>query len=181
MLIDLVFVATLIQAGDRLLKQMSVPGLAEFTVFFALLWWAWSSLTIHFARRESDDITARLIVFVFVFAIGCIGVLAGRGHAGPYRRLRPVLRFGAAGSGGALCGSGVARRDGTTPCTDLRGRLRLRRGALAASALVPEPWRFGVWALAIAAEMATGLLHDRRDLRNHLSLDASRLSSATGS
>jgi low temperature requirement protein LtrA len=178
--IDLVFIAALIQAGDRLIKNLSIIGVGEFTVFFCLLWWAWSGVTIHFARRNSDDVAARLIVFVFIFAIGNLGVLAGQGllaHTAAFALFYAAARFTL-----ATLYADLAWRDAKARRLALNFAAGFGFGALlwAASAFIPEPWRFGVWGLAVAAEMATGWLHDKNDLRNHLSLDASRLSERYG-
>jgi low temperature requirement protein LtrA len=178
--IDLVFIAALIQAGDRLIRHLGLAGLAEFTVFFALLWWVWSSLTIHFARRDRDDVAARLIVFMFVFAVGNLGVLAGRGvlaHSAAFALFYALARFSLA----ALYAD-LAWRDAKARPLAMNFAIGFSFGALlwAASAFIPEPWRFGFWVFAIAAEMATGWLHDKKDLRAHLSLDASRLSERYG-
>jgi low temperature requirement protein LtrA len=178
--IDLVFIAALIQAGDWLIKHLGLLGIAEFTVFFVLIWWAWSGLTIHFARRESDDVAARLIVFVFVFAIGNLGVLAGRGllvHTAAFALFYALVRLSLA----ALY-LDLAIRDARARRLAVNFAAGFGFGAAlwAASAIVPEPWRFGLWLLAIGAEMATGLFQDRDDLRSHLSLDASRLSERYG-
>jgi low temperature requirement protein LtrA len=178
--IDLVFIAALLQAGDWLIEHLGLLGIAEFTLFFVLIWWAWSGLTIHFARRETDDVAARLIVFVFVFAIGNLGVLAGRGllaHTAAFALFYALARLSLA----ALY-MDLAIRDAKARRLAVKFAAGFGFGAAlwAVSAVVPEPWRFGVWLLAIGAEMATGLFQDRDDLRSHLSLDASRLSERYG-
>ena len=178
--IDLVFVAALIGAGNRLLENLGLAGLAEFTVFFTLLWWAWSGVTIHFARRDQDDVAARLIVFVFIFAIGNLGVLAGRGLLGHTAAF--ALFYALARGSLAVLYADLAERDATARRLATRFALVFGLGAViwAVSALVPEPWRFALWALAIAAEAGTGWLHDRDELRRHMSLDAGRLSERYG-
>ncbi len=178
--LDLVFIAALIQAGDRLVANLGITGLAEFTLFFTLLWWAWSGITIHFARRETDDVTARLIVFLFLFAVAMLGVLAGRGtlaHTATFALLYALAR----GSIAALYAD-LAWRDAKGRPVALRFAGGFAAGALlwALSALLPEPWRFGIWALAVATELGTGLLQDKKALRDTLSLDAGRLSERYG-
>jgi low temperature requirement protein LtrA len=178
--IDLVFIAALIQAGDRLIDHLDIIGLAEFTAVFALLWWVWSSIAIHFARRETDDVAARLIVFVFVFAVACVGVMGGRGlaeHAQGFALFYALARLVLA----ALYADLAWRHPGPNPLA-IRFALGFGSGAVlwAASAFVPDPWRYGVWLLAIATELATGLLQDKRELRTYLALDAGRLSERYG-
>lgn len=178
--IDLVFIAALIQAGDHLLERLDVVGLAEFTLVFALLWWAWSSITIHFARRDADDVSGRLLVFVFVFAVACVGVMGGRGltgHAAGFALFYGLARLALA----ALYADLAWRDPGPNP---LATRFAVGFGSGAAlwmvSALVPDPWRYAVWALAILAELATGVMQDKRELRKYLALDAGRLSERYG-
>jgi low temperature requirement protein LtrA len=178
--LDLVFIAAFIQAGDRLVSQLDIAGLAEFTVVFALLWWAWSSITLHFARRETDDVAARLIVFVFVFAVACVGVMGGRGlaeHAAGFALFYALARLSFA----ALYAD-LAWRDAKARPLARSFALGFACGAAlwALSAAVPGMWRYGVWALAIGAELATGLLQDKSELRRYLALDAGRLSERYG-
>jgi low temperature requirement protein LtrA len=178
--IDLVFIAALIQAGDQLVRHLSLTGVAEYTVVFALLWWAWSSITIHFARRERDDVAARLIVFVFVLAVACLGVVAGRGvvgHTAAFALLYALARFAL-----AMLYADLAWRDAKARRLASRFAIGFTAGAAvwALSAAVPEPWRYGLWAVAVAAEFATGWLQDRKELRSYLSLDAGRLSERYG-
>jgi low temperature requirement protein LtrA len=177
---DLVFIAALILAGDRLVEHMGIVGIAEFTAVFALLWWAWSSITIHFARRDSDDTLARLIVFAFVLAIAFLGVVAGRGmfeNTASFAALYAIARLALA----ALYAD-LAWRDANARRLATRFAIGFGLGAAlwALSAAVPEPWRYALWAVAIGAEFATGWLQDRKELRDHLSLDAGRLSERYG-
>jgi low temperature requirement protein LtrA len=178
--IDLVFIAALIQAGDRFLHNLSIGGLAEFTAFFALLWWAWSGITLHFARRERDDVAARLIVFLFVFAVGNLGVLAGRGligHTAAFALFYGLTRFSL-----ALLYADLAWRNAKTRRLASRFAISFGIATLlwALSALIAAPWCFALWALALVAEIATGWFQDEGELRRHLSLDASRLSERYG-
>jgi len=178
--IDLVFIAALIQAGDRLLHNLGVAGLAEFTVFFALAWWAWNGVTLHFARRNADHIAARLIVFIFVFAIASLGVLAGRGlmvQTAAFALFYALARFSV-----AILYADLAYRDKPSRRVAFHFAVGFGLGALlwAVSAWIGEPWRYAFWGLAIAAEIATGWLQNQEKIKKHLSLDASRLSERYG-
>jgi low temperature requirement protein LtrA len=178
--IDLIFIAALLQAGDRFLDNLNISGMAEFSAFFALLWWAWSGVTLQFARRDQDDVAARLIVFLFIFAVGNLGVLAGRGligHTAAFALFYALTRLSL-----ALLYADLARRDAKARRLATRFAISFGFSTLlwALSTQVAEPWRFGLWGLAIIAEIATGWFQDKGELRRYLSLDASRLSERYG-
>ncbi|MDH3682343.1 MAG: low temperature requirement protein A, partial [Acidimicrobiia bacterium] len=73
---DLVYVAALIQLGDRLSSDVSWSGAAAFVGSFVILWWTWTGTTAFTNRFAVDDITHRVLAFVQMFAVGNIAVLA---------------------------------------------------------------------------------------------------------
>ena len=71
---DLIYVATLIQLGNCLSKDISVTGILTFLGLFAPLWVNWTQFTFFNNRFVIDDFTHRALVFVQMFAIGAMGV-----------------------------------------------------------------------------------------------------------
>jgi low temperature requirement protein LtrA len=61
---DLVYVAVLGQAANHLAGHVSVRGLAEFAVVFALIWIAWINGSIYLELHGREDGRTRSIVFV---------------------------------------------------------------------------------------------------------------------
>jgi low temperature requirement protein LtrA len=61
---DLVYVAVLGQAAHHLAGHVSVRGLSEFTVVFALIWIAWINGSLYLELHGREDGRTRSIVFV---------------------------------------------------------------------------------------------------------------------
>ena len=73
---DLVYVAALIQLGDRLSGDVSWAGGVAFVGAFVILWWTWTGTTAFVNRFPVDDPVHRLLAFVQMLAVGNIAVLA---------------------------------------------------------------------------------------------------------
>jgi low temperature requirement protein LtrA len=147
---DLVYVAVIGQAAHHLAEHVSVRGLAEFAVVFALIWIAWINGSLYLELHGREDGRTRSIVFVQMGILVLLAVFtadaadaSGRGFALVYgtfqvvqtalwstvwrqdRRDRP--EFGAA-TGGYVVGMGVSA------------------AVIGASALLPATPRLAVWA-----------------------------------
>jgi low temperature requirement protein LtrA len=75
---DLVYVAALIQLGDRLSADVSWSGGLAFVGAFVLLWWTWTGTTAFTSRFAVDDIVHRLLTFLQMFAVGNLAIVAAR-------------------------------------------------------------------------------------------------------
>ena len=73
---DLVYVAALIQLGDRLAGDITWSGFGAFAGAFVLLWWTWTGTTAFTNRFAVDDITHRLLAFFQMFAVGNLAIIA---------------------------------------------------------------------------------------------------------
>lgn len=73
---DLIYVAALIQLGDRLAGDVSWSGVGSFAGAFVILWWTWTGTTAFTNRFAVDDITHRLLAFLQMFAVGNLALLA---------------------------------------------------------------------------------------------------------
>ncbi|MEM8746690.1 MAG: low temperature requirement protein A [Actinomycetota bacterium] len=73
---DLIYVAALIQLGDRLSSDVSWSGGAAFVGAFVVLWWTWTGTTAFTNRFAVDDVPHRLLTFAQMFAVGNLAVLA---------------------------------------------------------------------------------------------------------
>jgi low temperature requirement protein LtrA len=70
---DLVYVAVIGQAAHHLAEHVSVRGLAEFAVVFALIWIAWINGSLYLELHGREDGRTRTIVFV---QMGILALLA---------------------------------------------------------------------------------------------------------
>jgi low temperature requirement protein LtrA len=86
---DLVYVAVLGQAAHQLAGHVSVRGLAEFAVVFALIWLAWVNGSLYLELHGREDGRTRSIVFVqmgilVLLAVFTAGAVGGGGFAVVY-------------------------------------------------------------------------------------------------
>jgi inward rectifier potassium channel len=177
---DLIFVASFIQLGNALSHHVSLAGTLAFAGVFVPLWVAWTGFTFYENRFTVDDFTHRAFVLLQMFSVGAMaisapGVLEGKTRAFSlsaavaqlmvavmYFRSMPQVPESAdyARYWGVVFGVGA--------------------GLWAASAVVPAPWCYGVWAVASLAVLAAPLSKHSRALAERYPLDFEHLSERYG-
>jgi low temperature requirement protein LtrA len=70
---DLVYVAVIGQASHHLAEDVSLEGFIEFTIVFAMLWFAWFNGSLYIELHGREDGRTRLQVF---FQMGILALLA---------------------------------------------------------------------------------------------------------
>jgi low temperature requirement protein LtrA len=160
---DLFFVITVAELGHNLGGDVSLRGVIGFAALFVPVWWAWVGEVFYDTRFDSDDVPQRVITFA---QLGMVAVLAVMIHDG----------LGETSTGFALAYAGVRvllvvqyiRAGRSVPEARPLTRRFGRGFAIAAviwvvSVFVPPPWRWAVWALAVAIDFGTpifaGQLH----------------------
>lgn len=63
---DLVYVALLVELGDRLSHNLSLEGVIEFALLFIPIWWSWIALMLYTRRFPADDIGQRLLTILYM-------------------------------------------------------------------------------------------------------------------
>jgi low temperature requirement protein LtrA len=162
---DLVFVAAVAQLSRILGDDFSWLGILHFSVLFVPVWWAWVGHTFYLTRFDTEDVGHRLLTMAQMAAVASLAVhvpealgTTSVGFALSYATVRFILVAEYLRAGRQIP---VAR--------PLTGRYAAGFGAAASiwvlSTLVPVPWRFGLWGLALAVDFLTpltaGLLHVR--------------------
>jgi low temperature requirement protein LtrA len=152
---DLVFVAAVAQVASPLHHHYTADGLFRFVVLFVLIWWAWVGHATFATRFEGDVTVQRALTLLQMFLVAVMAANAtdaldsrsSAGFAAAYAAMRFLLVFqyyrarrvpqAESLSARHLAGHGIA------------GVLWL------ASALVPAPIRFVVWAVALLIDLGT--------------------------
>ena len=67
---DLVYVAILIELGNRLSHDLSIPGLLQFLFLFVIVWWSWLDKVLYNRYFPNDDIGQRLLTFFYMALMG---------------------------------------------------------------------------------------------------------------
>lgn len=154
---DLVYVATLIQLGNRLSSDISPSGFVGFVLLFVPIWWSWSGMTFYVNRFIADDVWHRLLVFVQMFAIAALAVNVqsgledgSRGFAFAYVGIRLVLIIQYVRASRHV--------ESARPLTT-RYVVGFSLAALIwfVSAFVPTPARFVLWVIGMAVDFGTPL------------------------
>lgn len=162
---DLVFVAAVAQLAGSLSDDYSWLGMLRFSVLFVPVWWAWVGHTFYLTRFDTEDVGHRLLTMAQLTAAASLAVhvpaalgATSVGFALSYAAIRFILV------------AEYLRAGRHIPAVrPLTSRYSTGFGVAALlwvlSALVPVPWRFGLWGVAFACDfltpMTAGQLHVR--------------------
>lgn len=169
---DLAFVVAVAVLSERLLGDLTFAALASFGAYFALLWWLWASHTYYADRYDTDDLVYRLLaagqmVAVVVLAAALAGdSTSTQVFAIGYALARVILVV--------MYWRAYRHVDETRDL--IRGYLTGFGAATVIWALaivVPENIRFGLWAVALAIDLATPWVMRREQAK--VPLDVSHL------
>jgi len=161
---DLIFVAAVAQVAAPLRDAYSLAGLVRFTPLFALIWWAWTGHSVFSTRFDTDDLVQRALTLVQMFAVAAMAAnakdaldsRASAGFAAAYAAVRFVLV------------AQYIRARHVPGARPLAMRYLLGHGTAAvlwlASALVPAPVRFWIWAAAFVIDLGTPWLAVRHSV-----------------
>src|SRR5215216_371607 len=71
---DLVYVATIVQLGNKLSEDVSGEGFLGFILLFVPIWWVWMGTTFYANRFVATDLIHRLLVFGQIFVISALAI-----------------------------------------------------------------------------------------------------------
>lgn len=162
---DLVFVAAIGQLATRISVDYSFGGVAKSALLFITVWWAWIGHTFYLTRFDSDDLAHRLATMLQMALI-----VAMAAHV-PHGMEQHSTGFALAYAGVRLVLVWQYWRAGVHVPEARELTTRYGIGVFVAallwmlSTLIPAPWRFVLWGLAIAIDFLTpitaGSLHAR--------------------
>jgi low temperature requirement protein LtrA len=154
---DLVYVATIVQLGNKLSEDVSPEGFLGFVLLFIPIWWVWMGTTFYANRFVADDLTHRLLVFAQIFIISTLAIHVfdglgdtSAGFALAYAAARGVL---------VLMYLRAARFVEVARPLARRYALGFTVAALIwlVSAFVPPPLRFILWGVGLLIDFYTPL------------------------
>lgn len=162
---DLVFVAAVIQLSENLSRDLSASGFIRFLVLFVPVWWAWIGAAFFATRFDSDDTAHRLLTMLQMIAVAAMtaNIHAGLGSSSAgFAMSYAIVRL-------LLVAEYIRAGKNIPEARPLTGRYS-KGFALAAlvwlaSAFVPIPIRFILWAVGFFIDFGTpisaGQLHSR--------------------
>lgn len=156
---DLAYVAVLSQATHPLAEHVSIRGVGEFTVVFALIWIGWTNGTLYLELHGREDGRTRTIVFA---QMGLLVVLAtftgepadgggGRAFAVTYATFQALLMWLWFSVHRA---DRHARPEFLTPTRRYVSGIGVTAAVMFASAFLPEDPRLAAWACVVIAWIA---------------------------
>ncbi len=165
---DLVYVAIIVQLGNKLSDNVSAEGFVEFLLLFIPIWWVWMGTTFYSNRFRADDLVHRLLVFAQIFVVSGLAITVANG-------------LGETSVGFALCYAAARgllivmylRVVALIPEARPLARRYVTGFAIAAviwviSAFVPPPLRFVLWVVGLLIDFWTPLSPGSRALQNKL-------------
>jgi low temperature requirement protein LtrA len=152
---DLVFVVAIAQLALALADDLSPVGFTRFLLLFVPVWWSWVGYTNYADRFDTDDPVFRAMMIFGMLAMAVLAVSVPDAFSGgseafalSYVAVRVLL----------ILLYERARRN--VPAA--RALISVTMGVFvfgaalwSLSLLVAEPWRFGLWGLALVIEGAT--------------------------
>jgi len=159
---DLVFVVAVAQLSVALSDDRTPEGFLIFCGLFVPVWWAWVGYTFYADRFDTDDVVHRLLMLCGMFAVGA---------------LASAIPDAAEGSTTAFAVAYVAVR-AIVIVLNARAWLHLpaarpllnvyipaftaSAGLFLAATAVDSPGRYWIWAAALAIDVGTPLVSQRR-------------------
>ncbi|MEN8237747.1 MAG: low temperature requirement protein A [Actinomycetota bacterium] len=152
---DLVFVVAVAALGHRLLINHTWSGAAAFVGLFVPLWWSWASFTFYADRYDTDDLGQRLLAVAQMVAIALMAASISGDESDSSIAFAASFILARA----VLLGMYVrAYRHIPQSRGLVAGYLRgftLGGVPWVISLWVPEPWRFVLWGIGLAIDLAT--------------------------
>ena len=152
---DLVFVVAIAQLADGLAEDPSVHGFLVFAGLFVPVWWAWVGFTFYADRFDTDDPPHRVLMLVGMFTVAVLASVIPEAFHGDTAAF--ALAYAAVRAVVVLLN---ARAWWHLPSA--RPLLNIYIPAFTASvvlflisAAVEPPYRYWLWALALAIDLGT--------------------------
>lgn len=173
---DLIYVVVVAALGAELAGNVTPLGLLGFVALFVPVWWSWSGVTFYNDRFDTDDAIHRGATLLQMLAAVALALSIQDAFAGPgfvlaYVALRAIL-----------VGQYLRVGRHVAHARPLCVRYATGFGAAAllwlASLLVPAPWRFAVWAVAMVVDVGTPLT--ARSLQAKMPVSTSHLPERIG-
>lgn len=154
---DLIFVVAINQSATQLAEHYSMKGWMTTLLLLLPVWWAWVGHTFYLTRFDTNDLVHQIVTAVQMFLVACMAVAIPSAIAGnsgyfvlAYIGIRTLLVWEY-----LRAGLHIPR------ARPLTTRYALGFGIAASiwglSLLLPEPYRWTLWLLAIAIDFATPL------------------------
>jgi low temperature requirement protein LtrA len=159
---DLVFVISIAEVVHTLEDYRSLADFLGTAGLFVAVWWAWVGYTVYADRFDTDDLLHRVLVLAGMLAVIAMALSVHDALHGGSARFAVTF---VAVRGIVLVLNARARRH-AAPARPLLNlfltAFSIGAALWLASLLVPEPWRYLLWAVALVVELSAPWLGRRQ-------------------
>ena len=159
---DLVFVVAVAQLAAGLEEDPSVHGFLVFAGLFVAVWWAWVGYTFYADRFDTDDPPHRMLMLAGMFAVAVLASVIPDAFHGEtasfaiaYAGVRVIVVF--------LNARAWWHLPAARPLLNVYiPAFSVSIGLFLVSAAVEPPYRYWLWAVALAIDLGTPLASAER-------------------
>lgn len=155
---DLVFVVAIAALASFLHNHLTAGGFLGFALLFVPVGWAWMSFAYYADQYDTDDALFRVVILAGMLASAALAVnVSGAlsGESSGFVVTNVVLRLLLVG---LYLWAWVSATEGRPSSASFAVGFAVGTLIWAASLLVPEPIRYGLWALALLVETGMPVL-----------------------
>ena len=151
---DLVYVVIIAELSHALAGNINLVGIGEFVFLFVIVWWAWFNGAMYHDLHGNNDIRTRMFTFLQMLTVAAMAVFAhnamGAGSIGfalSYAAFHLILTW--------LWSRTGVYDPNHLPLSQPYSRTFLITSLLfIVSILIPAPWRFVLWMLALLVDLS---------------------------
>jgi low temperature requirement protein LtrA len=152
--LDLVFVVAIAELGTSLAEDATATGFLRYLGLFVAVWWSWAGFTFYATRFDTDDLAYRALTLLGMFGVAALATtIPPAFHGSPNS-----FAIAYAGIRVVICVLYVRARRHVPRARPLANWFLLMFSTAIVvwlvSLLVPSPWKYVLWGVALAFELA---------------------------
>ena len=155
---DLVYVVIIAELSHALAQDLTAAGIGEFVFLFIIVWWSWFNGAMYHDLHGNNDIRTRVFTFLQMLTVAAMAVFAhhamGEGSVGfalSYAAFHLILTW-------LWWRTGVYDPHHRPLSQPYSFTFLITSTLFVVSILIPAPWRFGLWVLALLVDLTLLLL-----------------------
>jgi low temperature requirement protein LtrA len=155
---DLVYVVIIAELSHALAGNISIGGIGTFVFLFVIVWWAWFNGAMYHDLHGNNDIRTRVFTFLQMITVAAMAVFAhnamGEGSVGfalSYAAFHLILTW-------LWWRTGVYDSNHRPLSQPYSSTFLITSLLFIVSILIPAPWRFVLWVLALLVDLALLIL-----------------------
>jgi low temperature requirement protein LtrA len=151
---DLVYVVIIAELSHALAGNISIGGISTFVFLFIIVWWAWFNGAMYHDLHGNNDIRTRVFTFLQMLTVAAMAVFAhnamGEGSVGfalSYAAFHLILTW-------LWWRTGVYDLNHRPLSQPYSSTFLITSLLFIISSVIPMPWRFVFWVLALLVDLA---------------------------